>query len=312
MPARSTAGAESVIPYIIDSDFKTALNSIDSMIRIDSEDPFPYILKLTALGMRDIDFDRTIDSAAFLSTYQKAIDCSNKLESTSGKTSYSRMMVGLCKVMHASFYLRNKAYFAAMQNGFDALDILDEARKIDSSNTEVLMFLGMYDFARAELKSRLWWVLFWYPGNVDAGIEKLKRCSQESTLMRTAAKISLSEIYIKENKLKAADSLLNALEKQHSHSRFVQWSRAKYFETQKNFSKAAKIYEMLAHSYLNTAEGLYNSFITRYKAAEMFRNAGEITSAKSVCQNLLSEPDLAKYKEVFRDTQRLWERVQKQ
>jgi tetratricopeptide (TPR) repeat protein len=219
-------------------------------------------------------------------------------------------MVGLSKIMHASFYLRKKAYISAMQNGLDGLDILNEAQRIDSTNTEVLMFLGMYDFARAELKNRLWWVLFWYPGDQKTGIERLRRCSIQSTLMRTAAKLSLSEIYIKEGHLKSADSLLVELETRYPHSRFVLWSRVKFYEAQSKYSEAAKTYTQLSDSYQKTTEGRYNHLVSRYKAAQMFRNSGEITAAISLCQSLLNEPDLRTYKDLFKDTRRLLERVQ--
>ena len=310
LPQACIIRTELIIPYIINNDFHSALTSTDSIIDIDPNDPFPYILKLTALGMRDLDFDRTLDSVTFLSTYQHAIESVNALELKSGKSSYSRMMAGFCMAMYSAYYLRNKSYIAALQNGFDALDILEEARVIDSTNTEVLMFLGLYDFARAELKSRLWWILFWYPGNRSTGIAKLKQCSIKSTLTKTASKLSLSEIYIKENKMFSADSLLAELEQQYPQSRFVFWSKVKYFEAQKDYAKAAKIYEKLAQSYLKTQEGRYNYFVTTNLAAHMLKNSGQLNDALALCQSLLREPDLNQYKDIRKDTQRLMERVE--
>jgi tetratricopeptide (TPR) repeat protein len=173
----------------------------------------------------------------------------------------------------------------------------------------VLFFLGLYDFARAELRTRFWWVLFWYPGDKNRGFERLRMCSKYSAITGTAAALSLSEAYIKENMLEKADSLLTQLEILYPESRFVLWTRIKYFEAKQNYSKAAALYEQLAESYQKTSEGRYNYFVTKNKAAHMHTDAGNPETAISLCNALLKEPDLEKYKSLKKDTQRLLERT---
>jgi tetratricopeptide (TPR) repeat protein len=295
---------------MINCDFNTAIFLTDSIIEKDNRDPFPYILKLTILGMRDMDFERTLDSALFVSTSHQVAILIDSMERQDGKTSYSRMLAGFNKAMYSAFFLRNNAYVSGLQYGFDALDQLKEALELDSTNTEVLFFLGLYDFARAELRTRFWWILFWYPGDKNRGFERLTVCSRKSTVTGTAAALSLSEVYIKENMMNKADSLLLLLEQIYPESRFVLWSKAKYFEALKDYAKAATIYEQLAASYNKTSEGRYNYFITKNKAAHMHTNAGQKESAVAVCKGILNEPDLNRYKTVKKDTQRLLERTQ--
>ncbi|MBN1601821.1 MAG: hypothetical protein JW915_09440 [Chitinispirillaceae bacterium] len=310
LPEKSVASSRLVIPSMINCDFKEALALTDSIIETNSRDPFPYILKLTVLGMRDMDFERSIDSALIVSTNKKAALLIDSLEKHHGKSSYSRMLAGFNKSMYSAFFLRSNAYVSGLQNGFEALEFLKEALELDSTNTEVYFFLGLYDFARAELRSRLWWVLFWYPGDKNRGFERLSVCSRKSTITGTAAALSLSEVYIKEKMLDKADSLLSHLEQMYPESRFVLWSRAKYFEALKDYAKAAVSYEKLAASYNRTSEGRHNYFMTKNKAAHMHTSAGQRENAIILCKAILSEPDLNKYKSVRKDTQRLLERTQ--
>lgn len=309
LPEKSIKSTKIVIPPMINCDFKIAIGLTDSIINGNKRDPFPYILKLTVLGMRDMDFESTLDSSLFLATSRYAGILIDSMERHDGKSSYSRMLAGFNKSMYSAFFLRNSMYGPGLQSGFAALDLLKESIALDSTNTEVLFFLGLYDFARAELKTRLWWVLFWYPGDKNRGFERLKLCSKYSAITGTAAALSLSEAYIKEHMLGKADSLLTQLEALFPESRFVLWTRIKYFEEKQDFSKAAALYEQLAESYQKTKEGRYNYFVTKNKAAHMHINAGNRAAANSLCNDLLKEPDLEKYKSVKKDTQRLLERM---
>ncbi len=309
LPEKSITSTKMVIPPMINCDFKTAIALTDSIIKDDKRDPFPYILKLTVLGMRDVDFECTLDSALFLSTSRYVGMLIDSMEQQDGKSSYSRMLAGFNKSMYSAFFLRNSMYASGIQSGFAALDLLKESIALDSTNTEVLFFLGLYDFARAELRTRLWWVLFWYPGDKNRGFERLKMCCKNSTITGTAAALSLSEAYIKEKMLGNADSLLSQLEILYPESRFVLWTRIKYFETKQDYRKAASLYEQLAESYQKTKEGRYNYFVTKNKAAHMHIDAGNPSAAILLCNDLLKEPELEKYKSLKKDTQRLLERM---
>lgn len=308
LPEKSITSTKLVIPPMINCDFKTAIGLTDSIIKSDKRDPFPYILKLTVLGMRDVDFECTLDSALFLSTSNHVGMLIDSMERRDGKSSYSRMLAGFNKAMHSAFFLRNSMYTAGLQSGFASLDLLKESIALDSTNTEVLFFLGLYDFARAELRTRLWWVLFWYPGDKNRGFERLQMCSQLSTITGTAAALSLSEAYIKEKMPGKADSLLLKLESLYPESRFVLWTRIKYFEAKQDYKSAATLYEQLAESYKRTIEGRYNYYVTKNKAAHMHTDAGNPSAAILLCNDLLKEPEMEKYKSLKKDTQRLLER----
>ena len=231
-----------------------------------------------------------------------------KWESENDTTSYSRMLAGICDAIHAGFYLRQKRYLSAMQNGLDALRIMREAQQIDSTNYEVDFFLGLYEYARAELRSRLWWVLFWYPGNRQQGIKRVRRCAQQAIITSAAAKLSLCDMYIQEKRFKDAEKTIKQLKQEYPKSRFVLWAEVKYFVAEKRYKNASALYHRLSHSYQNEEHGEYNAFYSRSQRALMLFHAGDITNAKRLCDELLSDKNITKYRKVNKETAKLAER----
>lgn len=293
---------------IVNCQFDRAIFLSDSMIRFDPTDPLGPVLKLATLGMRDVDLEITVDSSLFLSTFALAEKTVLSYEVKNGVTSFSLTMSGFTKAIHSSYFLKRKLYVAALQNGLDALKMLKQAKELDPQNTDVDFFLGLYDYAKSELKSKLWWVLFWYPGGKKEGINKLINCSNSACITNEAARLSLSDIYITEKDPDKSNLVLVELEKKYPLSRFVLWTRTKYFESKKMYADAARCFELLSLSYGAQLHGGYNSNVTKYRAAQMYFEASQNEKAAVFCREILSSSYKNK-KELIKDTKKLLERI---
>ena len=296
-----------MVDYLIKNQYDSAFSSIHSFTAHDN-DPLPALLQLAILSMRDVDFEQIIDSTRFLKCYDSASTALSLWEEQQGVSSYTRMLSGMSKAIHAAFYLRQKRYVNAMQNGFAALDQLREAQELDSTNHEVDFFLGLYEYARAELRSRLWWVLFWYPGNREKGIERVRRCSEKAILTGEAAKLSLCDMYIQEKRRKEAKQLIDGLKKKYPESRFVLWAEVKYFEAENDYSAAADTYARLSNLYAGEQFGVFNTLATSLKQATMLYESGATTEANLLCDKLLANKEISTYKDLKKETIRLSER----
>jgi hypothetical protein len=310
IPENLLVPSRNIISLTIDCEFEKALKSSDSLILLNPEDPLPLVLKLATIGLRDVDFEQTIDSVLFLDTYKIAIGKIREYEKTHSISSYSRTLEGLSKSFHATFYLRNKQYIGVLQNGIDALKLLQDAKKLDPSNTEVDFFLGLYDYGKSELKKKLWWVLFWYPGSKKDGIRQLNACSKTAYLTNKAAMLSLVDIYVQEKQLDLSYKTLNILEAEHLESRFVLWGKTKFFEAQKKYGDAAIIYKKLSLQYASIPEGQHNFFVTKSNYARMLNLSGNSADAMVACKSLLAEKNIDQHKNIKRDTQRLLEDIE--
>jgi tetratricopeptide (TPR) repeat protein len=306
--SKDSVFSQNVTDLILQCQFDSANNLIDTYRKTDSKNPLPPVLKLAALGMRDVDLEMTVDSLLFMNTYALAIANVLDYEKTNGKNDYSRMLIGFTNAIHSSFYLRRKKYMSAMQNGIDAMKVLREAKEIDSTNTEVDFFLGLYDYAKAELRSRLWWVMFWYPGGKKEGIAKLENCTKTAFIVGNAALITLSNIYTDEKKPEKAIRIIQHLDSLYPSSRFVSWAKVKYFEKLKMYTNAAEEYNKLSLQYSSVKNGQYNSFLTKKKEALMYYEAGQKGKVQIICEAMLSDPLLTN-EDIRKETKRLLEKV---
>ncbi len=301
--------ADRITSDILHSRFEKAVSRSDSAFVHDPQNAMASVLHLVALGMRDVDFDSTVDTAAFLASFDRAKKAVSEYEKSNGVSSYSKMLQGFTLAIHASFYLKTKEYFAAYGTGIDAIKLMKEARELDSTNTEVNFFLGLYDYARGDLKKKLWWALFWFPGNKASGIRQLEQAAKSASITGTASRLALCDIYLQQKKSPKSQALLNQLEKEIPQSRYLLWAKAKYHEELEQYTEAAEVYGTLAASYEKEPLGFYNSIVTRNKQAHLYHEAGEKQLAKNICKIVLERPAEKRTRALHKDTEKLLEKL---
>jgi tetratricopeptide (TPR) repeat protein len=247
--------------------------------------------------MRDLDFDCIVDSTAFLSAYRKAIKTIKDFEKKYGKTSYSMTLTGYAYVAYASFYVLHKKPFSAIGKGFEALDIFKELKKADSTNYDADFLLGFYDYGRGELKKRFWMILFWYPGSKKKGIRSLEACSVKGQITVLVAKMCLIDVYIQESEFQKSKKLSDSLFTIYPKSRFLLWSKAKYFEALKDYYKAAEVYGKLAELYKKLEYGDYNMLVTRLKQIKLVKKSGQKIEAEHIAKETAACKECLKNKQ---------------
>jgi hypothetical protein len=309
LPGQQDGYAGRCIGAIINGEYDTAFSIVDSVMAADTADPLAPILRLTAIGIRDIDCDTLLDSADFFRTYRTAEERIAAHEKANGVSSYSKMLAGFCKGFQSAYYLRENLYFTAMRNGFKALNLLDESYLLDSTNTDPLFLLGLYEYAKGELKRRLWWILFWYPGSKKTGIARLWSCVNNGHLTAEAALFALADIYAREKKPDACAPVIERLTRDFPKSRFTLWAKAKHFESRRLYYEAGLTYELLAASYAAEPTGGFNALFTRNLQAHMLLQSGQRKDAADSCRALLRETVSGKKTEVYNDTKKLLRRI---
>jgi hypothetical protein len=296
---------ERCLRAIINCEYDAAFAMADSFAHADTVDPLASLLRLTAAGVRNIDFDSLIDSALFFRIYHATEKRIEAYEKEHGASSYSKTLAGFCRGFLAAFLIREKSYFAAMRNGFRSLGLLEEAYRLDSSNADPLFLLGLYEYAKGELKQRLRLVLFWYPGSKKTGIARLASCMEKGHYAASPAAFALAEIYMREKKPEKCARLVERLTHDFPESRFTLWAQAKHFESRRLFYDAGLVYELLAVSYAAEPEGRYNSLLMRNLQAHMLLRAGLTKEAADSCRSILRETPEGREITVHHDTKKL-------
>jgi tetratricopeptide (TPR) repeat protein len=201
--------------------------------------------------------------------------------------SYTVTIAALAKASYAAYYLRRKEYMTGIEEGFEALGMLKDARKMDSTNVDAELFGGLYEYAKGDLKKRLWWILFWYPGSKERGIRILENCRKYGQVSVTASEMALAEIYIYEKKFDASRLIISRLQKAYPESRFIFWTKAKYYEARKQWAAAGDVYGALSQSYEKSPLGAYNCVVTAAAQARMLLLAGTPQTALPICNSIL-------------------------
>lgn len=295
-----------VVQHIFNNQYDSAFWILDSRSDADTE-PLLALLKLTTLSMRDVDYERCIDSTLFLNTYNKTLRITDSMEQIGGSTSYTKMVAGICRATHSAYFIRQKRYMAGLQNGLDAVKLLQEAQELDSTNYETDLMLGLYEYGRAELRSRFWWVLFWYGGDKKSGIKRIERCAAKAVMTKDAARISLCDIYLQEKRFEDTRRLIDIMKQEYAESRFVLWAEVKYFESCGKYEPAAQLYGKLSHSYEREKLGEYNMIFTKYRQAWSLNKTGDRHGAALICARMLSDARINAYKDLKKETKKLME-----
>jgi predicted Zn-dependent protease len=287
LPAWNQEKAGSAVEKMFDCQFGQALSTVDSMSPDSADDPLKWMLKLSIIGMRHLDYDDTSDSNYFETTYETTQSLFKKYEKKMGRTSYLLTADGFGCFIAAAYKMHHKDYLKGIQLGFEALSYGREAKKIDSANADIDLILGLYSYARAELKKKFWGILFWYPGDKNTGILAIKRASEAGQFSSLAAQAALVEIHIREARYGKALSGINQLAARYPHSRFILWSKAKLYEAQKLYSGGADTYAELADAYEMVPSAARNYHQTLFFEAQRYYWAGNIIKAEAACNKLL-------------------------
>ncbi len=309
---QSTVGR--IAENMLASRYAAARAMADSAMTTPGADPIFPMLKLMIVGLREMDFETVIDSGEFEATAETVLQTLDSLEAHEKNEAYAQTIRGFVLAARAAYDLRRDHHMQAVRGGLDALRMLEEAARSDSSIADADYFLGLYDWSRSDLRRRLWWVLFWLPGNRERGISRLERCRREGLFCGTAAAISLVEVYARGERYARARALLDTLLARYPDSRFVRWSEVKYYQEREERRKAAQAYATLADSYAQERYGEYNAAFCRLQSAELLYEGDDTQGAVAACRALLdchaasAEPRVV---DICNDARDLLERTQR-
>ncbi len=285
--------ASRIIGFIVNCRFDSALALSNSMIESQSDEPMGYVLKLMTVGLRDLDYDMVIDDSMFEQTYRKTINVLKNHKGEKSPDSYFLTMRGFANASYATFHLRKEKYFSAMSTGLDAIKDLKKAKEMDPENHDADFFLGLYEYAKSELRKKLWMVLFWYPGDKAEGIRKLESAARKGKIVADAAKMALIDIYTEEKRFTESIEVINSLLSEYPSSRFVLWSKARYYQSLGKNLQAADVYDRLSQSYELNSSGRHNAFVTRMHQLDHLEKLGDIPKIRRatvhISNNLCSD-----------------------
>jgi pentatricopeptide repeat protein len=293
-----------VIELTIQTRYAEAFALADSLSR--GGVPTFRMLKLMGIGLRDMDFETAVDSAEFGNTYRLA------LQEVQGMSAgaYKSTLLGFVLAARSGRDLRDGRYAAAVRSGREALELMRTAASTDSTFADPDYFLGLYDFTMADLRKRLWWVLFWLPGDRERGIARLERSRTQSLFAADAALLSLLDAYVHQKRFDKAEVVLRDLESRFPQSRFMLWGKARYEEGRGELVRAAAVYGALWESYDRESLGRLNAAVCRFEQARLLAAAGRKPEALEACRRAVQACTLGVAPGACTDAERLLRKLE--
>jgi len=303
---------DSIMTNIMNCKFDSAINQSALLIEKEKTDPIGMVMRMSTLAFSDLDYAHPPDTIQFFELYKKTESKILAYEANGGVNSYSSTLKGFSKAILACYDLWHKDYLPGLNIGFSALDNLKEAKKNDNENYDAEFFIGLYNYARADMKKMFWWAFFWYPGDKQAGIKSISLCTKNGQIVKPVALLVLAELSIREKKFPEALTLINDLETMYPKSRFVKWTHAKYFESQKQDIDAARMYGSLANEYYGCPKAIRNELAARLKEANLYFEANDFKNSKIAAEKLVANKnkyDDSIIKQMVKDAEKVLDKI---
>jgi tetratricopeptide (TPR) repeat protein len=314
LPGGHRAVVDQTMNLMLNCEFDSALYLCDSLAASDPAEPMADMLKLAVMGFIDLDCNHVSDSISFFEQFSRTQGAVFAYETKNGQSSYSLTVKGFAKAVAACYLLWHKTYIKGLNFGFEALGILREAKRRDPTNYDVDLFLGLYNYARADMKRMFWWALFWYPGDRESGIRSLGLCRKNGQFTQPVAALVLAELSIREKKFEDAEAIIAELDRDFPKSRLTRWTRAKFFEEQKLPRQAAELYGKLAGDYDTIPAAWRNALAARWKEASLWESCGDRERTVKACNMvILKKKDLqdSGSRQVIKDAEKLLKKTKK-
>ena len=280
--------ADVVMEEITQCRFDRARMLTDSMIAADSAEPLYWMLSLCAEALRQLDNAEISDPDAFTTLYERSKKNMPAWDHcTTKRKSYLMTMKGFMQLVAAAHTMQRKSYWSGLRLGLGAVSLCNEAKQLDTLNRDAELVGGLYNYARAELKRKFFGILFWYPGNKEAGMETIRRCSHDARIVAITSEMILQEIYTRENMMDSAAIGISRLLERYPGCRFILWTKAKMLDAQKAYKASAQTYQALADAYAAAPGAIHSRSLTRLYEAQRYYAAGDNIRAKAACTLLL-------------------------
>jgi tetratricopeptide (TPR) repeat protein len=277
------------VEEVLNCRFERAQAVADSLEESGAGGLFKKMLDLSIIGMRRLDYDLQDDIDAFDSAFKKARSYYDDDAKKNGPSSDLLTAQGFSYMIAAAYNLHDKNYLSGIGLGFKALSFCREGKKIDSSDSDVDLVLGLYSYARADLRKKFWGMIFWYPGDKLVGIKTIETVAKNGRFTSLLAQAVLQEIYIKEGQFDKASEGLDRLSALYPQSRFLLWSKVKLYQSLKRPLQCAETYSRLAASYAPIPEAHRNYHQTLWFAAQQYCKAGNDREARESCRELMDD-----------------------
>ncbi|MDZ7345072.1 MAG: hypothetical protein ONA90_11235 [candidate division KSB1 bacterium] len=263
--------------------YDEALALIDSVIRLAPQEPVGFLFHAAILQSRMLDYETFEDEKAFF----KATSVCRKLAQTKvarrPKDAWAHFFLGSALGYEAFFLGKKQRYLEALRAGWQCLQHLETAVKLEPQLYDAYLGIGTYKYYRSKLSKNFSWLPF-VDDEREAGISMIRQAAAKGRYSRYAAINGLAWILLAENRPEEALTLVDSVLAFFPTSRFFLWGAAEAAYRTKRYEKAGQHYQQILSS-LQEEKRLapYLEIVGRTRLAKVYLAASRTEAA---CQEL--------------------------
>ncbi|MDZ7363980.1 MAG: tetratricopeptide repeat protein [candidate division KSB1 bacterium] len=276
--------------------YEEALALIDLVVKSTPNEPVGYFFRAAVLQARMLDYeDYDHDEKAFFS----ATAVCRKLAQTKLKErrdkAWAHFFYGSAMGYEAFLLGKKKKYFEAFRYGWQSLQHLEAALKIEPQLHDACLGIGTYKYYRSKMSRTFSWLPF-VKDEREEGIRMIRQAIAHGRYGRTAAINGLSWILIDENRPAEALALVDSALVMYPTSRFFLWSAGEAAYRAKRYDQAAAHYRLIISSLQHENRlSPYLELVGRTRLVKAYQAAGKTQEACRELERIgalnLSKPD---------------------
>jgi tetratricopeptide (TPR) repeat protein len=193
--------------------FAEAFTLFDSTIACDPDKPVGYFFKAAAYSNLMADYRNPLYADTFFKYIDEAIEIGKARKESGQATAEDMFFYGGAVGFRGIFKSSQGDWFGAFKDGLRGKRLLEEARRMDSTNYDISYGLGVYDYWRSAKTRILWWLPF-ISDKRKEGIQQIYLAIEKGKLVKTEAKYGLLIIYDNEKDYQAVLDLWETYLKQ--------------------------------------------------------------------------------------------------
>jgi len=224
--------------------FDQALFKADSIINLNSEDPYGYFLKATILHFRSVDFEDDVDHPEIFRICGKIQTLTGNVDEDSKSQSVKWFYLGSVELYKLFIERQSGSKLQILPTLIRAGRCFETAIELDSTCWDAYYGLGMYKYFKSS-QAGILRKLGFISDQRELGLEYINLAIEQGKITSLAAKSSLIRILLEKQDYAEAIQQARLLTEKYPGTRAFMWSLGEGLSKTEDYEEAIKIYENL-------------------------------------------------------------------
>jgi len=282
---------------------------IDLVIKLTPGEPMGHFFRAAVLQSRMMDYEEyENDEKAFFAATRICRQLAQLKLKDRRDEAWAHFFLGSALGYEAFFIGKKKKYLEAFRYGWQSLQHLEAALKIDPQLYDAYLGIGTYKYYRSKMSKSFSWLPF-VKDKREVGIRMIRQALAKGRYSRTAAINGLGWILMDESSPAEALALIDSALAMYPNSRFFLWSAGEAAYRVERYEQAAAHYRLILSSLQNENHlSPYLELVGRTRLTKVYQAAAKIEEACRELERIgnlnLSKPDRERGEEFLEEVGR--------